>query len=44
LFCDVQRERDGVIGGERVRDMKDPAGRLPAGFGVHGVGGVLILS
>jgi hypothetical protein len=27
MFRDVQRERGGVIAGERVRDMKGPAGR-----------------
>ena len=42
VFGDAQRERGGVIGGGRVRDMKGPAGRLPGGAGVHGVGGVLI--
>jgi hypothetical protein len=41
---DVQRERGGVIGDERVRDMRNPAGRPPGGVAAHGVGGVLILS
>src|SRR6266496_1407561 len=31
LFRVVQRERGGVIAGERMRDMKGPAGRLPGG-------------
>jgi hypothetical protein len=31
VFRDVQRERGGVIAGERVRDMKGPPGRLPGG-------------
>jgi hypothetical protein len=43
VFRDVQGEHGGVIAGERVLDMKDPAWRCRAGFGVHGVGGVLIL-
>jgi hypothetical protein len=43
VFRDVQRERHGASGGERVRDMKGPAGRLPGGAGVHGVAGMLIL-
>jgi hypothetical protein len=43
LFRDAQRERGGVIGGERVRDSRNPAWRCRAGFAAHGVGGVLIL-
>jgi len=43
LFRNVQRERDGASDGERVRDMKGPARRLPGGAGVHGVAGMLIL-
>ena len=43
MFRDAQRECGGVVGGERVRDMKGPAGRLPGGAGGHGVAGVLIL-
>jgi GTP-sensing pleiotropic transcriptional regulator CodY len=43
LLRDARRECGGVIAGGRVRDMKGPAGRLPGGAGVHGVGGVLIL-
>lgn len=31
MFRDVQRERGGVIAGERVRGMTGPAGRLPGG-------------
>jgi hypothetical protein len=44
VFRVVQRERGGVIRGERVRVMKSPARRSRAGLGVHGVAGVLILS
>ena len=33
VFRDVQRERGGVIAGERVRDMKGPRWRLPGGAG-----------
>jgi hypothetical protein len=43
VFRDAQRERGGVIGGERVCDSRNPAWRCLAGFAVHGVGGVLIL-
>jgi len=43
VFRDAQRERGGVVGGERVRDSRNPAWRRRAGFAVHGVGGVLIL-
>jgi hypothetical protein len=43
VFRDAQRERGGVIGGERVRDSRNPAWRCLAGFAVHGVGWVLIL-
>src|SRR5215472_7711255 len=31
VFRVLQRERGGVIAGERVRDMKGPAGRVPGG-------------
>jgi hypothetical protein len=43
VFRDAQRERGGVVSGERVRDSGSPARRCRAGLGVHGVGGVLIL-
>ena len=43
VFRDVLRERGGVAEGEHVRDMRNPARRCRAGFGVHGVGGLLIL-
>jgi len=43
VFRVAQRERGGVISGERVRDSRNPARRCRAGFAVHGVGGVLIL-
>jgi len=43
MFHDAQRERGGVVGGERVCDSRNPAWRCLAGFAVHGVGGVLIL-
>jgi hypothetical protein len=36
VFRDFQRERGGVIAGERVRDMKDPAGRVPGGVWCSG--------
>jgi hypothetical protein len=43
MFGDVQGERGGVIGSERVRDMRSPAGGCRAGLDVHGVVGVQIL-
>ena len=31
MFRDAQRECGGVVGSERMRDMKGPARRLPGG-------------
>jgi hypothetical protein len=41
---DIQDDRGGVIGDERVRDVKGPARRSRAGPGVQGVAGMISLS
>jgi hypothetical protein len=39
MFGDVRGERGGVIGGERVRDMRSPVGGCRARLDVHSVVG-----
>jgi hypothetical protein len=44
VLPDIQDDRGGVIGDERVRDVKGPARRSRAGPGVQGVAGMISLS